>query len=460
MAGLQSAPSSPIQIFSKRNGSGIVTEPPKFDLESYIQNYKGRTRSNRLIHIGVFSAFLGVDALKLAVREAKAGKDIPRYIDAQTHLETIGPNEPEAVRDNAWIEQTERQNEAETQRLEAELKGYKSNLIKESIRMGNEDLGKHYEAIGDLPHAFEAFGRMRQDNTVEKHSVDVSKHLIEVAVEQKNWIAVTSNILKLKSVMNSGLEDLAPQPYIVASQALAQFDVGNYADAALTFLQCEAGMGQSCATIISPNDVAIYGGLCALATMDRNELQKKVLENSHFRSYLELEPQIRHAISFFINSRYTNCLRVLESYHADYLLDIYLQQHINDLYQMIRSKCIVQYFIPFSSCTLASLNEAFAAPGNAMDKELILMITRGELNARINTVDGLLEARKTNPRDEIQREALRVADEYEKEATTRIFHTQVTMAGLEVKPVKHRSGGFSSTPYTSFDADMSGSGLN
>ena len=74
--------------------------------------------------------------MKLAVREAKAGKDVRRYIDAQTHLETIGPNEPEAVRDKAWIEQTEKQNQAETQRLEAELKGYKNNLIKESIRVG------------------------------------------------------------------------------------------------------------------------------------------------------------------------------------------------------------------------------------------------------------------------------------------------------------------------------------
>jgi hypothetical protein len=78
---------------------------------------------------------LGVEALKLAVREAKKGKDIKRYLEAQNHLETIGPQEPEAIRDKAWIEKTEKQNQAETQRLEAELKGYKNNLIKESIRV-------------------------------------------------------------------------------------------------------------------------------------------------------------------------------------------------------------------------------------------------------------------------------------------------------------------------------------
>jgi COP9 signalosome complex subunit 1 len=95
----------------------------------------GRTRLDRLVHIGVCSSFLGVEALKLAVREAKTGKDVRRYLEAQTHLETIGPGEPEAVRDKSWIDRTDKQNQAEAKRLEEELKGYKNNLVKESIRV-------------------------------------------------------------------------------------------------------------------------------------------------------------------------------------------------------------------------------------------------------------------------------------------------------------------------------------
>lgn len=253
--------------------------------------------------------------------------------------------------------------------------------------MGNEDLGKHYHAIGDLPKAFEAFSRMRQDISISKHIIDVSRHLIEVAVEQRNWIAVTSNVAKIRGIMSASEEDRSINPYLQAAEALAQFEEGHYHVAAASFLSTESGMGSSANTIISPNDVAIYGGLCALATMDRNELQKKVLENSSFRTYLELEPQIRRAIAFFVNSRYTSCLNILESYRADYLLDIYMQRHIDDLYRMVRSKSIVQYFIPFSCVTLDSMNQAFAPPGKNIDKELSNMIQNGELNARINTID-------------------------------------------------------------------------
>lgn len=95
----------------------------------------GRTRLDRLLLIGICSTVLGVEALKLGVREAKQGKDIRKYLELQNALEMIGPREPEAQRDTVWMDRTDKGNQAEAQRLEAELKGYKQNLVKESIRV-------------------------------------------------------------------------------------------------------------------------------------------------------------------------------------------------------------------------------------------------------------------------------------------------------------------------------------
>jgi COP9 signalosome complex subunit 1 len=359
-----------------------------FGFQGYtLTTLQGRTRLERLILIGNCSVILGVDAFKLAVREAKHGKDIQKYLDAQTPLETLAPQEREATRDTAWMDRTKGLNGVETHRLDSEVKGYKNNLIRESTRMGHEDLGKHYQALGDLPKAFEAYSRMRADAQTPKHIIDISKHLIEVGIEQRNWIAVTSNVQKIRSVMDAKDADKSLQPFLCAAEGLSSLDTGDYQHAALQFLATDAGMGSTYNTIISPNDVAVYGGICALATMDRNELNKRVLENSSFRTYLELEPHIRRAISFFVNSRYSQCLSVLESYRPDYLLDIHMQKHVDELYYMIRSKSIVQYFIPFSCVTLDSLNEQFAAPGKTIDKELVMMIARKELEARIDTIN-------------------------------------------------------------------------
>ncbi|KUJ21153.1 COP9 signalosome-like protein complex subunit 1 [Mollisia scopiformis] len=439
MASSQGAPPSPTQSRSKKGL--FVTEQPKLDLESYIANYTGRTRLERMILIGNCSAVLGIDAFKLAVREAKLGKDITKYLEAQTPLETIAPKEKEAARDLSWMDKTKSTNAAETARLESEVKGYKNNLIKESTRMGNEDLGKHFQAIGDLPKAFEAFSRMRQDAQTPKHIIDISRHLIEVAVEQRNWIAVTSNVQKIRGVMDSKDSDKAIPPFLCVAEGLSSLDSGEYLAAALSFLQTDSGMSSSANSIISPNDVAVYGGICALATMERAELTKNVLENSNFRTYLELEPHIRRAIGFFVNSRYAQCLSILESYRSDYLLDIHLQRHVDDLYQLIRSKSIVQYFIPFSCVTLDSLNEQFAAPGKTIEKELVQMIMRKELDARIDTVNRVLTSVPSAPRAALQSSVLKTAKDYEREAMRRIQHMNILAADVDIKSRNKLPGG-------------------
>ncbi|RFU31950.1 hypothetical protein B7463_g4344, partial [Scytalidium lignicola] len=416
----------------------MASETPQSESKSRNQNVvTGRTRFERLLHIGTTSTVLGPEALRAALAEARAGRDVRRYVEARQCLEQVeGSGSAEVDSEGAaraWIESTEKRNRAETMRLEAELSGYKNNLIKESIRMGNEDLGKHYQGIGNLTLAAEAFGRMRQDISVARHIVDVSKYLIEIGIEQRNWFSVTSNVQKIRSVPSSDEEEKAIQPYLCAADGLAHVYMQDYQQAARDFLNTEPGMGLSCNTILSPNDIAIYGGLCALATMNRNELTSRVLENANFRTYLELEPHIRRAISSFVNGRYSACLNILESYRADYLLDIHLAEHVDYLYQLVRSKSIVQYFIPFSCVTLDSLDQAFGVPGKSLDEELVSMIRSGQLDARVDTQDRLLTSIPSAPRSALQQSSLVTARRYEREARLRIQHMNIVSADLEIK---------------------------
>lgn len=68
--------------------------------------------------------------------EAKKGRDVQRYRDVWEQIRIAAPSEPEAQWDQTWADTTHKENTRETSRLEAELKGYKNNLIKESIRVG------------------------------------------------------------------------------------------------------------------------------------------------------------------------------------------------------------------------------------------------------------------------------------------------------------------------------------
>lgn len=95
----------------------------------------GRTRFERLFLIGNSSPSLCQEALKAARDEAKKGKDVGRYEKAARAYYEVNPEDPNSALDTQWISNTQKQVAAATSKLEAELKGYRNNLIKESIRV-------------------------------------------------------------------------------------------------------------------------------------------------------------------------------------------------------------------------------------------------------------------------------------------------------------------------------------
>ncbi|KAK5071085.1 hypothetical protein LTS08_000281 [Lithohypha guttulata] len=431
-----------------------VSEAPKFDLQSYIANYKGRTVFRRLYLIASCSTALQEEAARLAVAEAKKGSDVNQYQDAVQLLATITGQNVQELMDKKWLSNQEKQNAAESKRLENELKQYKNNLIRESIRMGSEELGVHNHSTGDLPNALKSFNRMRDYCTGPGHIATTAFRTIAVNIEQRNWLGVQSQVAKIRALQQMKPEESAKnQPKIFAAQGLQYMSLGDYKEAANFFLDVDfAALGDNYNDVISANDVAVYGGLCALASMSRSELQNKVLDNANFRSFLELEPHIRRAINSFCASKYSQCLETLESYRVDYLLDIYLQEQLGLIYTKIRTKSIVQYFQPFSRVTLKSMEKMFGTSSTSTTngqqsstgtitpfvQELIQMIESDALQARIDLERMVLIAYEESPRAVMQQQALDTVDNFINEARIKLLRLNAINGGLEVKQAQNK----------------------
>lgn len=252
--------------------------------------------------------------------------------------------------------------------------------------MGNEDLAKHFESMGELNQAYEVYAKMRADASSTKHIIEVGLHLARVSVLRRDWSMVIANVNKMAGLQtDSGDKSIQAVSNILYGIGL--LGQGKYLEAAQAFLQVDPTLETPLYDeFASPNDIATYGGLLALATLDRSGLSR-FLDNSPFRTFLELEPHFRRAISQFVNGRYSACLAILESYRSDYLLDIYLQPHVVTLYSLIRVKYIFHFLQPFSCVTIESMNAAFAPPGGSIEPELEDMIRNGGLMARIDPID-------------------------------------------------------------------------
>lgn len=65
-----------------------------------------------------------------------------------------------------------------------------------------------------------------------------------------------------------------------------------YTQAARKFVDVSPELGSSFDGVVAPEDIAVYGGLCALATFSRSEMKRRVLENTSFKNFLDLVPQV------------------------------------------------------------------------------------------------------------------------------------------------------------------------
>jgi len=203
------------------------------------------------------------------------------------------------------------------------------------------------------------------------------------------------------------------------------------------FLETTVDLGTNFNDVLSPQDVAIYGGLCALASFDRAEL-KKVIDSSTFRSFLELVPEVRELINDFYFSRYASCLKYLEKLKNLSLLDIFLHEHVESLYRSIREKALVQYFSPFISVDLQEMAKAFNTNVAGLEKELSKLIMEGSIQARIDSHNMRLYARQTEQRNATFEKTIQTGVDFQESTKALILRMSLLKNDFIVKP---RGGG-------------------
>jgi COP9 signalosome complex subunit 1 len=222
--------------------------------------------------------------------QVKLGQNVTLYKEA---VEIIG-DKLGNVFDPQWVERTQEQNEKQMDRLEVDLCQHKLNSIKEKVRMGHNDLGNHHYAVGNLNEALKCFMRTRDYGTTTKHTLDMCLSIIRVSIEMGNFTNVINYVTKAEAQPEAQPEhptDLSLVAKLRAAAGLAHLDGGKYRQAALKFTQMKIEVGKEnnqpiiknihpdelCfSEVLAPQDMAIYGGLCALATFDRPELASKV----------------------------------------------------------------------------------------------------------------------------------------------------------------------------------------
>lgn len=426
----------------------FTVESTTLDLEQYASQYTGLAKLNRLMFIGDHCPPLRLDAYRMALSHVMTTYNTNLYQQIYRKLqEAVSANSslPDAVAgamnnvaplDTQWIETTAKKAALKLEKLDTDLKNYKSNSIKESIRRGHDDLGDHYLDCGDLSNALKCYSRARDYCTSPKHVVNMCLNVIKVSVYLQNWSHVQSYVNKAESTPEvtehgkdggqtvltklrcaAGLADLATKKYKSAAKyfLLASFDHCDFPE------------------LLSPHDVATYGALCALASFDRQELQKNVISSSSFKLFLELEPQLRDIIHKFYESSYASCLKLLDELKDTLYLDMYLVPHVNTLYSQIRNRALCQYFSPYLSADMSKMATAFNTTVVDLEDELMQLILDGQISARIDSHSKILYAKDTDQRSTTFEKSMLMGQEYQRRTKALILRSAVLKNQINVK---------------------------
>lgn len=373
-----------------------------------------------------------LEALRMAYDEIKKGENTQLFRDASLRID--GRLGPAYGMDSSWIEAVERRAEQRREKLENELNAYKTNLIKESIRMGYNDFGDFHYAHGQLADAFKNYIRARDYCTTGKHIVNMCLNAILVSIEMGQFSHVTSYVSKAEQTPEA--LDAIIVAKLCCAAGMAHLESKKYKLAARKFLEVGPELGNNYSDVIAPQDVATYGGLCALATFDRTELKNKVIDNLNFRNFLELVPEIRELINDFYASHYASCLDYLGNLKANLLLDIHLHDHVETLYNEIRHKALIQYTLPFLSVDLNMMANAFKTSVAGLQKELEALITNNQIQAMIDSQNKILYARNTDQRNATFQRVLQTGSEFDRDVRSMLLRANIIKHDFSQRQVR------------------------
>ncbi|CAG9538872.1 unnamed protein product [Cercopithifilaria johnstoni] len=420
----------------------VVNSVP-FDLEAIRTSYTGYALINRLLFISDTCPPLQKDSLIMLINYiVEHTSNVQVYLAAHHRLNSLRAPPLElhsagvsvdmnTVDDlprlnSQWMDATTAKSQARLDMLAVEFKRQKEEGVKESTRRTMHDLFEQQIAMGQLQEAAKLYGRgIREYCTSPKHIIEMLMNWIEVTIYLNHWHRVEPLLTQVERALIEAMEvesvaatstsrpgRLAANSTYAATRNMkeiidtAKAKVG--AVAALNYLNMRNYrlVAEKCLKIefdyfdypvlLAVKDVVMFGTICALATFSRSELKEKVLGSLMFWKFLETEPKLIELLQKFVKSQFGICFDILEEIRDQLLLNMHLWPHVKELYYLIRRRAIVQYFTPYAVADMDKMAVIFRVHVSELENELVKLIAKNEISARIDSSCKKLYAKVEN----------------------------------------------------------------
>lgn len=306
----------------------------------------------------------------------------------------------------------------ERESLDANLRTARSAMAKDAILTSAVQLAKHDISNGNSKEAMKQLLMAKSYCSSPYQMQELFLLLAETGLN-------TRSFSRVKELYDPNLEDKKNASTTFLSKLNAVRGVAYLAEeqiqeAAESFLAITSNFSFN--QVLSSEDLAMYGGITALLALDRKTLETIVateksgpslskkdsasLSYAAFGERLNCIPELKEALQAYVHADYAKCLRLVDEIRPKWEYDLYLAPQAESLWKRVRGKCLVQYFEPYNSVSLHSIQESFAFESVDEAEDVVAdLITRGEIQGA--KIDGVKKTLNSLTVEELERKKRR-----------------------------------------------------
>jgi COP9 signalosome complex subunit 1 len=194
-------------------------------------------------------------------------------------------------------------------------------------------------------------------------------------------------------------------------------------------------------TILSTQDLAIYVTLCSLATFNRNNIRKLLLENREYKSILDTVPMTRILLNEYLEGKYSSVLEKLNSFENILCNDYFFSKHVKKIIELIRNHLVITFLTPFSSVRLSDMSQVFNLSQDMIEEILSSLIASQQLKGKIDIRTNTFQRIKISSRDQILNSIRQLSgEEFPAVVQRSLFRLQLMKANIYIANPKELSG--------------------
>uniref|UniRef100_A0AC35UC59 PCI domain-containing protein n=1 Tax=Rhabditophanes sp. KR3021 TaxID=114890 RepID=A0AC35UC59_9BILA len=366
-----------------------------------IKEYSVIAANNRLLHIAETCPSQSVVYLMALLTNIKE-KTTNISFETEVFNRLTSNSSTPSANDVAWIEKTREVVKNKGAAIRAKVKSAEESNIKEDMQEAYIEQYHFLMKCGEFDNAMKNLNNVVKENVQYTDTVlDGYIKMLETAFFMDAFTKMDSILQQLCKALKDENSSYNESASIASAKRQSEFQKisakyhvmdglykmvrSNFACAAEAFRQADFELVDNPSTLIL-KDIALYGAICALATLSIDQVKSQFLLNTNFKKALISNTTIYDLVVNYSNSQFHKISPILKSIKNDLYSDKYLCPLVDRLYNLIMQNCVLQYMNPYSQGTISSMAATFEMSPDDMLDLLESLIIAGKINARLDAI--------------------------------------------------------------------------